>query len=186
MRFMLDILSYGAACIVISILLSALLSCFLLFLSARASRSGDLPILAIFSGGILFLILTYQFATIGNAVKCKTEVLTVFDTVEMTIAVSGSPAAADIVDKVRDEIPVLGRLLNADMLMSACESVASLKETIVEKYDSFIADRIWWSVGAIVVFGGVMFVPGGPTIGSRRGRRRHAVASHRYCREEFE
>lgn len=185
MFHMLDLLSYGIACIAVSVLLSALIGCILLYLSARTSRNGNLSIPAIFSGALLFLILTYQFANLYCAVQCKSAALSVFDKVETALAVSAHPAVVKMAENLGEEYPMLDMLLTPAAIEGVGDSVSSLKNIVIDKLNGFILRRIWWSIGSVIVLGSLMFVPLGQSSRGKRGRKRRVAASHRYFREEF-
>lgn len=185
MFHMLDLLSYGIVCVAVSVLLSALICCILLFISSRTSRNGNLSIPAIFSGGFLFLVLSYQFANLYCAVQCKSAVISVFDKVETAVAVSSHPAVAQVVENVGEEYPMLNMLVNPDALEGFNDSSNTLKIFVLDEINGFMLRRIWWSIGAIIVFGSFMFIPVGQASQGKRSRKRRVATPHRYYREDF-
>lgn len=185
MFHMLDLLSYGIECVAVSVLLSALICCILLFMSARTSRNGNFSIPTIFSGAFLFLILAYQFANLYCAVQCKSAVISVFDKVEVAVGVASYPAIAQLVENMGEEYPLVSMLVNPDIIEGVDNSAITLKNAVLDEINGFMLRRIWWSIGAIIVFGSLIFILAGQSSGGRRTRKRRVAVSHRYYREDF-
>lgn len=182
---MLDILSYGIVCVVVSALLAAIISCLLLFLSAKKSKRSNLSIVSLLSGAVLFLILTYQFSNIFGAVECKSMVVSIFDNVEMAVEASSHPAASAMIDGITEKYPAVGAFINSDSISLFGDSAHSLREYLIGGINDFILKRIFWSVVSLLILGILTQVGGSQVAMRTSSRKRRVAASHRYYREDF-